>query len=646
MVTQAHTLPTVRHPLEPLSAEELHHAVSIMQGDARFQALGDRVRFSSIALHEPPKDLVLGFVEGQSWNREAFLILLNRADSRTYEAAVSLSADRVVSLDYVPSVQPPPTLEEIVEAEALVKAHPEFQRALRRRGIIDAQTVVAEIWCPGNFGLPIEQERRLGRAIAYVRQHPTDNFFAHPLEGLIVLVDLQRMEVLEVQDHDPIPAPPQPGNYTVDAVGALRQDLQALQISQPQGPSFRVDGYAVQWQKWQMRLGFTPREGLVLHTLGYEDGGRVRPILYRAALSEMVVPYGDPGPHHYFKNAFDAGELNLGASVQSLEWGCDCLGEIHYFDVAMADETGAVQVKRNIICMHEEDYGVLWRHYDWRSNTTEVRRSRRLVISFVVTLGNYDYAFAWYLYQDGTIEHQVKLTGVLLTGAVAQGILPRYGTLIAPGLQAVYHQHFFNIRMDMQVDGPCNRVYEVHTESTPPGPENPYGNAFGPQRTLLAKESEAQQLIDPLRARCWEVVNPSVKNSIGQPVAYRLVPGENVLPFAQPDASVTRRAGFITRHLWVTPYMPEERYAAGDYPNQHPGGAGLPAYTQADRAITDTNVVLWYTFGSHHLPRPEDWPVMPTASIGFMLKPVGFFDRNPALDVPPPTSHEGNCHAG
>ncbi len=230
------------------------------------------------------------------------------------------------------------------------------------------------------------------------------------------------------------------------------------------------------------------------------------------------------------------------------------------------------------------------------------------------------------------------------TGAVQPGETPKHGQLVAPQLNAVYHQHFFNVRLDMMVDGPNNSVYEVHTESVPIGPENPHGNAWTVKSTLLASESEAQQVIDPLSGRYWKVVNPNVSNSLGEPVAYKLVPGDNVLPFAHPSSSFLKRAGFTTKHLWVTPYSPKERHPAGDYPNQHAGGDGLPAWTKANRSIENTDIVLWYTLGEHHIPRPEDWPVMPVGYIGLILKPVGFFDRNPALDVPPPAhKHDAYC---
>jgi primary-amine oxidase len=377
----------------------------------------------------------------------------------------------------------------------------------------------------------------------------------------------------------------------------------------------------------------------------YRDQGRERPILYRASVADMVVPYGDPRPTYFHRNAFDVGEYGIGTLANSLENGCDCLGEIRYLDAVVNDGRGAALTLRNAICIHEEDAGILWKHQDWRTGLTEVRRSRRLVVSFIATVGNYEYGFYWYFYQDGTIQLEVKLTGVISNGAEPPGDTPRWGEMVAPQVYGPIHQHFFSVRLDMMVDGLANSVYEVNTVADPPGPENPHHNAFHAEATLLRSEAEASRLIDPLAGRYWKVVNPAVRNRLGQPVGYKLMPGDNVLPFAGPEAQVIRRAGFMTRHLWVTRFDSRERYAAGDYPNQHPGGAGLPSYVRDDAALENTDVVAWYTFGAHHVVRPEDWPVMPVTCIGFMLKPVGFFDRNPGLDVPRPTGH-GACGNG
>ena len=196
---------------------------------------------------------------------------------------------------------------------------------------------------------------------------------------MVAVVDLIAKRVLElVDDEVVIPVPKTKHNYDPASLGKPREDLKPLHISQPEGPSFSVDGWEVKWQKWSFRVGFTSREGLVLHQLGFDS----RPLVYRASVTEMVVPYGDPTTSHFWKNAFDCGEYGLGKLANSLELGCDCLGLIHYFDIPMVEDEGAVTVMKNAVCMHEEDYGVLWKHFDFRTGMHQVRRSRRLVISF------------------------------------------------------------------------------------------------------------------------------------------------------------------------------------------------------------------------------------------------------------------------
>ncbi|EDX86269.1 Copper amine oxidase, enzyme domain protein [Synechococcus sp. PCC 7335] len=625
------TLPSISHPLEPLTPDEIEAAVAIVREQ---KSLNESVRFASVALQEPSKETVLSFQPGDSIERRAFIVLLNNATGRTYEAVVSLNEAEVVSWEHIPGVQPPIMLDEFVECEAAVKASPEFQAAIAKRGITDPNLVMVDPWSAGHYGIAEEDGVRLSRALCWVRANPTDHGYARPIEGVIPVVDLNKMEVIRVEDYGVVPLPPKDGNYTPEYVKNYRTDIKPLEIVQPEGPSFEVNDHEISWQKWNIRIGFTPREGLILYNVTYQDGQETRPIFYRASLAEMTVPYGDPSPHHYRKNAFDVGEYGIGSLANSLTLGCDCLGEIYYFDGHITNSQGEVVKIENAICLHEEDFGILWKHMDWRTEQTEVRRSRRLVISFIATVGNYEYGFYWYFYQDGTIQYEVKLTGVVSTAAMMPGEVPKYGTLIAPQLNAPIHQHIFNVRMDMRVDGDRNSVYEVDIvpeEET----SNPYGNAFYAKSTLLPTEKAAQRLIDPMKGRYWKIVNPSKTNAMGYPTAYKLMPGENTLPMARPSASVSKRAAYMSQHLWVTPFHEDEKYPAGDYPNQNPGGAGLPHWTQSDRVVEDTDLVVWYTFAHSHSPRAEDWPVMPVATIGFMLKPLNFFDENPANDVPP-----------
>lgn len=642
----ASTLPAAAHPLEPLTAEEILAAIAIVKAE---RSLSERVRFITVTLQEPLKSVVLSFQPGDLAEREAFMILLDNQNGHCYEAIVSLTHGTLRDWKHIPNAQPPIALDEFFDCEAAVKASPDFQAAAARRGITDMSLVMVDPWSAGCYGdePATDRGRRLSRALCWVKEGPTDNGYAHPIEGVIAIVDLNSMEVVRIEDHGLVPVPPESGNYAREFVESrFRQDVKPIEITQPQGASFSVNGHEICWQKWRMRIGFTPREGLVLYTVGYEDKGELRPILYRASLVEMTVPYGDPQIQSYRKNAFDVGEYGVGMLANSLTLGCDCLGEIRYFDAVMSTSRGDVFEIKNAICMHEEDFGILWKHTDWRTDQVEVRRSRRLVLSFIATVGNYEYGFFWYFYQDGSIQYEVKLTGMMNTSAVPPEVHPKYGTLIAPQLYAQNHQHIFNVRLDMSVDGINNSVYEVDTEAVPLGDENPYGNAFYAKSTLLASEQAAQRLTDPYKARYWKIVNPVRQNKMGYPVGYKLVQGENGLPFSHPEASVSQRAGYTTKHLWVTPYQPDERFPAGDYPNQHPGGDGLPRWTAADRSVENTDLVVWYTFAHTHVPRAEDWPVMPVAYIGFMLKPVNFFDENPANDLPPAPARQAahKCH--
>ncbi len=625
------------HPLDPLTADEIVRAVEIMR---RAKKVDDTWRIVTVTLAEPAKQVLRGLKSGEQFPRRAFVIAIDRSKAQPYDGIVDLAAGKLERFDPLPSgIQPSITLDEFAECEEAIKRSPEFLAALEKRGAANIELVMVDPWSAGMYGTerPDEAGLRLSRALAWVRSEAADNGYARPLDGVVAVVDLNKMQVLRVEDYGVLPLPPEAGNWHRSYQKEFRAPPRPLEIAQTEGPSFTVNGYEVSWQKWSFRIGFTPREGLVLHAIAYDDANRRRPIIHRAAICEMVVPYGDPAERHFRKNAFDIGEYGIGMFANSLELGCDCLGTIRYFDAQMNDGHGKPVSIKNAVCLHEEDAGLLWKHTDWRTGQSETRRSRRLAVSFVATVGNYEYGFFWYLYQDGTIQCEVKLTGIMHTTAAAPGEKPAFGNLVAPQLNAPFHEHVFTARLDMSVDGDQNSIYEVNTVSLPRGGQNPHGNAFRAEATLLAKELQAQRSVNGASARFWKIVNPNRTNRLGEPVGYRLIPGENAPPFVQPDAAVMRRAGFLAHQLWVTPYEPKERYAAGDYPNQHPTGDGLPKWTAKDRNLVNTDLVVWYVFGHNHVPRLEDWPVMPVASLGFMLKPDGFFERNPALDLPPVT---------
>jgi primary-amine oxidase len=358
----------------------------------------------------------------------------------------------------------------------------------------------------------------------------------------------------------------------------------------------------------------------------------------------MVVPYGDTINTKFWISYFDAGEYLLGKNGNPLQLGCDCLGVIHYFDGYVADDHGhAVQIP-NVVCMHEEDYGILWKHTEMGPVGAQVRRSRRLVVSYFATVGNYDYGFFWYFYLDGSIQVEAKATGIVFAGAGIPGTPNPHAPEIAPGVFAPVHQHLFCARLDVAIDGEDNRLVEVDAARIPMGEDNPFGNAFSWTETPLRTEQEAQRLADPSVARVWQVQSASRTNYVGKPTAYHLLPEASALLMADAESSVAARAAFTTKHLWATAYDRAERWPGGRYPNAHQGGAGLPEYTADDRSIDGTDLVLWHTFGLTHIPRTEDWPIMPVDYAGFWFKPSGFNDVNPAMDLPEGTATSSACH--
>ncbi|MCW0211888.1 MAG: primary-amine oxidase [Pseudonocardia sp.] len=636
------------HPLEPLTTDEVRAASSLLTSA---KGLTETARFVFVSLHEPSKAAVTGWTDGDApLPREAEIVLYERADRTTYEAVVSLTAGEVVAWRARPGVQPPIMGEEFFACEDIVRADPRWQEAMRRRGVEDFELAMIDPWASSWTGPDDDPAaRRICRPLTWMRSAPGEHGYARPVEGLVVTVDLDERVVVDVTDHGVVPFPPRPGNYeaewqfapdNVPAFDGYRGDVQPLEITQPNGPSFILDGHAVSWQKWSLRIGFTPREGLVLHQVAY-DG---RPIVHRASLAEMYVPYGDPAPTHRFKNVFDQGEYGVGWLANPLTLGCDCVGHIQYLDGVVNDQDGAPVIIPNAVCMHEEDVGIAWKHTDFRTGKVEVRRKRRLVLSTIVTVGNYEYGYFWYLSTDGAIEYEVKLTGVISTAAIAPGERPAHGTLVAPGLYGPHHQHFFCVRLDMTVDGVPNTVVELDSVASPAGPANPHGNAWEVVRTPVTSEAVGGRDLDASKARHWRIENPTRLSALGEPTGYVLMPGANVPPMYPPDAVFAPRAGFTDHQLWVTAYDETQRFAAGDYPLQNPRSDGLPVYGSGDRPLEGQDVVVWYTMGAHHIVRPEDWPVMPVSTIGFMLKPSGFFDGNPGLDLPPSEPKGDHCH--
>ncbi|MFC7401317.1 primary-amine oxidase [Citricoccus sp. GCM10030269] len=580
-------------------------------------------------------------------NRRFRVFLLDTDGGPARDVVVSVTDRRVESdteLDTAETGELPVLEEEFEVVESVLATDPQWLTALDRRGLDVAQVRVAPL-SAGVFEYPEEKGRRILRGLAFLQTHESDSAWAHPIDGLVGYVDVTTKTVDQVIDLGVMPIPSEHGNYTdPELTGPVRTSQKPIEITQPEGPSFTITGgNHVEWEKWSLDVGFDMREGLVLHNISFNDAGRTRRILDRAAIAEMVVPYGDPSPVRSWQNYFDTGEYLVGQWANSLELGCDCLGEITYFSPVVVDGRGEPREIRNGVCMHEEDASILTKHSDLWSGVAYTRRNRRLVISFFTTVGNYDYGFYWYLYLDGTIEFEAKATGIVFTSALPNGPTD-FASEMAPGLGAPFHQHLFSARLDFALDGGPGRVEEEDAVRLPVSESNPRGNAFTRRRTVLATEQQASRDTDMSVGRTWVVTNPESTNRLGQPVGYKLHPEGQPTLLAAEDSSIRRRAAFASKALWVSQYAEDERYPTGDFPNQHAGDGGLPTWTAQDRSVDGEQIVVWHTFGLTHFPRVEDWPIMPVDHVGFRLRPEGFFDRSPVLDVPAPAGQDhGGC---
>lgn len=619
------------HPLDPLSASELEAAISAARS---VWNLDHRHLFAMVQLEEPTKAEVLAWQPGDNFERAVRITVLDRATAAVHEGVIT--TDGIArSWKVIDGAKSPVLSTESEAAMAAAKADPRVIGALAKRGITDPQSQVhMETW-PIGAQIPeyLNDGRRLVWTPMWFKPTPEANMYAHPINNVYAIVDLQTEQVVGIEDGDVTAIPMTSGDYRLSQTGGSVA-LKELQIIQKDGASFDVEGWRIQFERWSLRVGWDQREGLVIHDVRFNDNGDERRIAHRLSIAELVIPYGDPSQGTYRKNAFDTGEYGLGNYTNSLTLGCDCLGEIVYLDVALANPEGEVRTIKNAICMHEEDFGILWKHVDIDGHV-EVRRGRRFVVSSIVTINNYEYGYYWYFYQDGVIEFEAKLTGILLTLSDEPGVDHPSATQLEEGLWAPYHQHTFCARLDLDIDGTNNTVIEVDSIAKPMGPENPHGGAYITTQDVIKSESNAARLLDLAKARYWKITNPNKKNHVGNPVAYKILGNVNCLPLASPDSVIGKRAGFMYNHLWVTQNTTEERYPAGDYPFQHEGGDGLPRWVQQDRSLENTDVVMWYVFGLNHIPRIEDWPVMPVERLGFSLKPVGFFRRSPAMDVAP-----------
>ena len=604
-----------RHALDPLSSAEITQTVELLRAAGH---LTPQTRFGTITVQPQPKigpATRAARVIGHDWSRhQGFL------------AVVDLGRGRVSSFTVVDS-EPPMRLLTIRRAEEIAHADARWVAAMRRRGI-DTGRVSVLVSLPERARLSRKGTDRVANAFVWLRDGVPDGYVVN---GVSMEVNFTQGRFESFEDDGSRLAVTD--SSALRALAAPRRGLPPLEIRQAEGSSVAINGNEVTWDRWRFRVGVDPRLGIEVHDVSFTDAGRRRPVLYSGAISEIMAPYGDPTFSTWYPR--DEGDYGMGIYSMSSAVENDVPANARFLSSTMHDHLGRPIVVPKAIAIYERDGGILWRH----ANVS--RRARQLVVSGHSTIDNYDYQFNWIFGQDGAIEGEVVLSGIMNVNNTSRQRDSAHveghsqaGHLVAPGINAPNHQHFFSYRLDLDVDGGANTVYEVDTEAPAANGANPKGELFLMTERRLASELKAVRDVSFAANRHWRVANTRVRNSLGQFTGYTLVPGAATPIFALPNSAPRRTGGFTEHQFWATPYMPDELYAGGEFQNLGRDWDGLSTFTKADRSLVDTDVVLWYTLGITHIPRPEDWPYMPAHRGSFKLLPTSFFARNPTLDVP------------
>ncbi|KXJ97285.1 copper amine oxidase [Microdochium bolleyi] len=633
------------HPFDPLSAAEIEKAIAVIK------KTHGNVFYNVVSLHEPRKAEMTAWLADRAKAprpaRIADAVVIAKG-GKVYDGLVDLSSGKITKWELLDGLQPIITMEELQLVEHIVRKDPKVIEQCKISGIDekDMDKVYCDPWTIG-YDERHGSKVRLQQALMYYRPHIDDCQYNYPLDFCPIYdADKEAIVAIDIPKIRRPLSKVEPINYHAKAIekaGGFRKTLKPLEITQPEGVSFSLDGREIEWQNWKFHIGFNYREGIVLHDIRFNDKGTDRSIFYRMSITEMVVPYGNPEHPHQRKHAFDLGEYGAGYMTNSLTLGCDCKGAITYLDAEFPARDGSIKHIKNAICIHEEDDGILFKHSDFRDDSTIVTRARKLIIQQIFTAANYEYAVQWIFHQDGTIQPEIKLTGILNTYAMNPGEDTHgWGTQVYPGVNAHNHQHLFCLRINPNIDGQNNSVAmtdAVPSDAPVGSPENFYGNAFYAKRTAFRTTGESKTDYNGATSRTWDMCNPSKLHPYsGKPASYKLVSREVPGLLPKEGSLVWKRAGFARHAVHVTKYQDDQLWPAGRHVPQTSGepSLGLPQWIgDGTESIDNTDVVLWHTFGVTHFPAPEDFPVMPCEPMTLLLRPRHFFLNNPVMDVPP-----------
>jgi len=635
----------IAHPLDGLTAEEYQKINKILRDQ---KVVDDNTLYPLIELKEPTKEEVLSFKEGDDQiDREAKVQLTSPQGFK--EAVVNITKGTVESTTQIKG-QPMVLFTEFMDALQGALANPDMIAGLKKRGLTPEQAFCLPLTA-GNFFTDEYENSRLMKVPCY-KVPEGSNFYAKPIEGLFAVYDIGKKEVLRVIDTGVIDGPKDNWGYTEKEVAErepLRPEMNPAKLSQPGGPNYKITGSHLEWDMWRMNFRVDKRPGLVVSNLDVKDGDTWRSVIYQSHLSEVFVPYMDPTEGWYWRTYMDSGEYGFGLFLSPLRSGVDCPDYATFLPATIADDKGNPLTIPNAICVFERSIGdPAWRHFEVFAQTPEKpipaegRPASELVVRTASEVGNYDYLIDYRLQQDGQIRIMIGATGLDAVKGVASTSMSdptaaqdtAHGTLIAPNLVAANHDHYFNFRIDFDVDQPDNHFGTMDIVPAKVDAKNPRRSMWTVQHTMPKTEMEARYQLSAMKPRYFMISDPSREGYLGQEPGWMIHHGDVAYgPFDFAKDPPMKRNAYIEYSVWNTVYNINQQYAGGKYAMQSDGSDTLPQWVKANKPLMGKDIVTWFTAGFHHIPRMEDWPVMSTEWKTIHIEPHNFFAHNPALTI-------------
>lgn len=627
------------HPLNALTADEIKLAVEIVKASPEFKP---NTRFTQIALTEPEKAKVWDFVmTGKAVDspRQANVTMLD--GKHVIESLVDLKEKKVVSWTPIEGAHGMVLLDDFGTVQNIINESSEFAGVLKKHGITDTKKVITTPLTVGYFDGKdgLEHDARLLKVVSYL-DVGDGNYWAHPIENLVAVVDLEQKKIIKIEEGPVVPVPLAARSY--DGRDRVAADIKPLNIVEPEGKNYTITGDTVRWQNWDFHLRLDSRVGPILSTVTYNDNGTKRKIMYEGSLGGMIVPYGDPDAGWYFKAYLDSGDYGMGTLTSPIERGRDVPSNAVLLDETIADFTGAPMAIPRAIAVFERYAGPEYKHQEMGQPNVSTER-RELVVRWISTVGNYDYIFDWVFHDNGTIGIDAGATGIEAVKGVLSKTMhdatakedTRYGTLIDHNIVGTTHQHLYNFRLDLDVDGESNRLVALDPAVKPNTAGGPRTSTMQIDQYNIENEQQAAQKYNPGTIRLLS--NTTKENQMGNPVSYQIIPfAGGTHPVASganfsSDEWIYHRLNFMDKQLWVTRYHPNELYPEGKYPNRSKEDTGLGLYSKDNESLDNQDDVVWMTTGTTHVARAEEWPIMPTEWVHTLLKPWNFFNETPTL---------------